>query len=178
MSINSPAITIYYRVIDNITDEEIEGYQLLKKNSSLTFGKVNGLYGGESPFVVEFDIWNNEPAFHSNMYLEDVSDAINCNFTAWDNDELKTYESIQDEATRQPYIRARCTTKEYGEFKAIGGVRSLTKDQLYGSLIDTSGILLGNSGGDHMKIQTKISVPHYTDPSFKSFVFEFRYDYI
>lgn len=178
MSLDAPAITMYYRTIDNATNQEIEGYKLIGSKSNFHFGQINGLYGGESSIVVEFDIWNNEPALYGGMHTKQVSDAVNCRFTAWDNEELKSSQNIQDKHTKTPYIRARCVTQEYPDFKAVAGLRSLMSDDLYGSITNDSGVLLGVPGGDHMIIQTKITLPHYTDPSFKSFVFEFSYDYI
>lgn len=178
MEINPPRITIYSRVLDNITGDEIEGYTLINRNSHFNYGKINGVSGGESPVVIEFDIWNNESAIMGGLSVPKVLDAVNCKFTAWDDISLKSSKNIQDSKTYTPYVNARCVTQNFTEYQPIGGVRYLPSEKIYNSVSLTPGFISGQSGGDHIKIQTKIVIPKYNQPEYKNFVFEFTYDYV
>ena len=178
MNIDPPRVTIYSRTLSNITGEEIEGYNLVNKNSHFHFGRINGISGGESSAVVEFDIWNNEPAIMGGLSVPSVSDAVNCRFTAWDDGTLISSKEIQDPKTYTPYVYARCVTQNFNDFQPIGGVRYLPSEKIYNSVSSTPGFISGQSGGDHIKIQTKIVVPENSQANYKNFVFEFTYDYI
>jgi hypothetical protein len=177
MHIDTPAITVYYRTIDNVTHEEVDGYKLLNSKSHFHYGKISGIDGGESQFIVELDIWNNESAFYGGMQTYDVLDATSCKFSAWDNENLNSSMSIRNPVDNRPYVMARCVTRDFSDFKAIAGRVSLASENLYGTINSESGILSGQHGGDHMKIQTKISIPSNTLSSFKNFVFDFSYNY-
>jgi hypothetical protein len=54
----------------------------------------------------------------------------------------------------------------------------LEPNNIYGTVLANAGMLSGQHGGDHIKIQTKVSIPPNTQPNFKSFVFEFSYEYV
>jgi hypothetical protein len=178
MELNPPLITVYYRTIDNITNKEIDGYTLLTNHSNLNFGKIGGIDGGESPYVVELDIWNNEPSFYGGVYTADVADAIDCKFTAWDNEKLNSTMSIKNLLDNKSYILARCVSKGFPEFKYIAGNAGLTSFNLSGSDNNNVSTISGQHGGDHMKIQTKIFIPPQTKASSINFVFNFNYNYV
>ncbi|MNB89786.1 hypothetical protein D3C75_368320 [compost metagenome] len=178
MSINHPMITLYSRAIDNITNQEIEGLQIVNRNSNFNFGKINGISGGESPVIIEFDIWNNESNIFAGISVPSAADATNCRFTVWDDANCTSSVNVQDPQTYTPYVRARCISQEKNDFQPIAGVRYLPAEKIFGTVSSTPGLLSGQSGGDHIKIQTKIVIPQYHVPSFKNFVFEFSYDYI
>ena len=178
MILNPPDITVYFRTIDNITEKEIDGYKFLSNKSDFNYGTISGRDGGESRFVVELDIWNNEPAFYGGMYTHDILDAVDCKFKAWDNQNLNSSFTIRNKIDNKSYILARCVTRDFADFKAIAGNVCLASENLYGTIYETPGSLSGQHGGDHAKIQTKIAIPANTVPSFKSFVFEFSYKYV
>lgn len=178
MELSPPRVTIYSRTLDNITNDELEGYTLINRNSHFHFGKINGISGGESSIVVEFDIWNNEPAIMGGLSFPKVSDAVNCRFTAWDDESLTSSKSIQDSKTYTPYVNARCVTQSFDEFQPIGGARYFPSEKIFNSVSSTPGFISGQSGGDHIKIQTKIIVPKYHEAVYKNFVFEFTYNYV
>lgn len=183
MAFSAPTITIYSRVIDNITKEEISGFQPVNSKSKFGFGAINGISGGESPVIIEFDIWNNEPAFGGGFSAVTTEDAVNCKFTAWDSNECISSSKISAPSDvdihRTPYIRSRCVTIDnHTQFVPIGGARYLPAGEMINSVNNSSGILLGQPGGDHMKIQTKIVIPRNTTNGVNNFVFEFSYDYV
>ena len=178
MRTQPPAITIYHRTIDNVTGQEIDEYKLIGKRSNFHYGTLSGIDGGESEYVVEIDVWNNEPALYGGMFTADISSANNCTFKAWDNENLNSSYKIRNLVDNKSYVVARCVTRDFPDFKPICGNVSLAPDNLYGTVLADSGVLSGQHGGDHMKIQTKISVPPNTFPGFKSFVFEFSYEYV
>lgn len=177
----APRITIYYRVLDNSTQNEIRETNFLDSKDTLLFGDINGIQGGESPYIIEFDIWNNEPDFNGLSGMSVVSDAINCRFTAWD-DETQTSTMLINE-NGVYLIHARCVTKDYNSnFKPIGGPNQLF--DIYGNVDFTKGELKGIIGGEHTKIQTKIVIPdssligYQLSPGERHFVFSFSYDYM
>ena len=175
---NPPRITMYSRVLDNITMKEIESYKLVTPRSNFHFGRINGLYGGESSYVVEFDIWNNEMAFDSFDMAITVSDAINCTFSAWDNQSFRTANFIKSEDTLTPYVQARCVTPHYQDFQPIAGTLCFPSEKLFGFISTTPGLLKGQPGGDHFVVQTKIVLPSGVSPSVNNFVFGFQYNFI
>jgi hypothetical protein len=174
----APLITGYKRLIDNATGDEIESYKMINYRSHFNFGKINGVMGGESSVIIEFDIWNNEPSFDGYMTATTVPDAINCSFTAWDNQLANSKVNIKDSSTGVSYIRARCLNVPRSNFEEILGDKKLENDNFLGSIKNSPGILSGQPGGDHSIIQTKIVLPLNTSPSIKEFVFAFSYDYV
>lgn len=179
----APQVTIYARLLDNISKEEISGFQPVNRRSNFGFGVINGISGGESPVIVEFDIWNNEPAITGGLTAIAVSDAINCSFTAWDSEKCNSSEGIiaptDSDSKRTPYVHARCVSvNNHSKFYPIAGARTLPPSELINSVSNDSGTLSGVAGGDHIKVQTKIVIPRYTTSGINNFVFEFKYDYL
>lgn len=186
VSNEAPRITIYARVISNIDNSQLQGFSDARyKKGNYSFGSVNGLTGGESSNIVEFDIWNNEPAFSAGGLAENNADAINCKFSAWDSSALANSNSIKHNGDPF-YVRARNTTGgDYSKsFVAIAGARGL---QTYDNqLVEFAGnetlTLSGQAGGSHIEIQTKIVVPAPENNPIgdvnKKFVFAFQYDYV
>lgn len=179
-----PRMTYYARVIDNISGEEVLGFTDAARNNTWYYGKCNGLSGGESEFVVEFDIWNNEPAFEAHTGDIIVADANNCKLTVWGdencapvNTALFNLRTIATGNKYIPFMYVRCDTHGYnGDFKGIKNYDMLTN--ITGNVRPNDiGIIHGN--GDHTRIQTKIILPensNLVDQRY-SFVFAFYYDY-
>ncbi|MDF2533970.1 MAG: hypothetical protein K0R18_127 [Bacillales bacterium] len=181
-TIEAPRIMIYARVLNNIDNSQIEGYSDIRdKKGSFDFGTINGITGGESSSVVEFDIWNNEPAFSSGMLAEINADATDCVFTAWDNSNCNSVQGITGIDNRY-FIRARSLAdNDYAKaFTPIGGDGS---NYFKNSVTPESGplelgTLSGRAGGDRVKIQTKIFIPAATGLLVrKTFVFGFHYNF-
>jgi hypothetical protein len=174
-----PKITYYARVLDNITNEQVLGFTDLTKSSTWYYGKCDGLNGGESEYVVEFDIWNNEAELANTGGYVDCGDATNCRLTVW-ADKNRTIQSPLFNLSN-PFMYARCTSFNYNEpFKGIKGQTSVL-DSITGNMnrtsIDSRGFILGK--GDHALVQTKIILPKDSQLETQrySFVFEFMYDY-
>jgi hypothetical protein len=179
MLLEAPRITVYYRILSNITGQQIHDFADTHENTNINFGYINGLTGGESSAVVEFDIWNNEIAFTAGTMAESVSDAINCKFTAWDNAACVSTVNIKD-SNNISYVKARNMVKGHLEpFKEIAGPQCLTGEDMIGNVSELAlSTLSGRPGGDHTKIQSKIVIPAGTEPKMNNFVFSFQYDFI
>lgn len=183
-----PRITIYARILNNLNDEQIEGYvDIRRKKGNFNFGSINGITGGESSNIVEFDIWNNEPAWSAGMLAEIAQDATNCKFTAWDNDSCRSDDSLTAiDGTYFTHARDISDGNYRKPFVGIGGPRGLQvhKGQMVNDPSTDKAVLSGQAGGDHFKIQTKIVVPSLTDVDQnlgyvkKNFVFAFHYDFV
>ena len=61
-----PLITIYSRLKDNVTGEILTDWDEYD-NSNWYYGYCLSNYGGESAYVVELDIWNNESNWNSSQ---------------------------------------------------------------------------------------------------------------
>lgn len=179
----APRITYYARVIDNITREEIVGFTDASKSNTWYYGRCNGLLGGESEYIVEFDIWNNEPAFeaHTGDVDNDVADAINCRLTVWPDSDCVIKDNLLFDVNPS-FMKARCDTFGYSDdFQYIKGglmLRNITGNVRPGTKENPTGKIL--SSNDHARIQTKIVLPANTNlPSDRfGFVFAFYYDFI
>lgn len=175
-----PLITIYSRILSNENNTQIEGYSPVW-SKELNYGSINGITGGESSYVIEFDIWNNEPAYSGGMLPVQLQDAVNCEFSVWDNESCTTYSSlIDDNSTNEfkSYIRARNVSQDIkSDFVPIlGPISNLKNENMIGSL-NKEGTLSGTEGGDHMVIQTKIVVSPQNEKTSKGLFFSFKYSY-
>lgn len=143
---NFPFITCYTRLLDrrDLTpvSEYIDG---LKFKDDLTLGKIKNLKG-ISQYIIEFDIWNNEPDVSGGFTQQLFNDAKDCNITIHninrDNNGL--------------------------EFKIRNIVNGMEKFQIYedkfpvcGNVTKQQGILKGN--GDHCVIQVAVEMKNRVD---------------
>lgn len=152
----SPRITIYGKVLDNKDQTMVRDYNDWRQNQIWHYGNVNGSRGGESSYIIEFDIWNNEPAFNTLSGKEAVLDAKNIQLSVW-SDETKT-SSVGLNHGGIGFVNARCVTKNNKtSFQPIFGVVAF--DEIYGNVAKKKGTLSGQLGGDHTIIQTKIVIP-------------------
>lgn len=177
-----PRITYYARVINNINGQELVGFTDAAKNNTWYYGSCNGLEGGESEYIVEFDIWNNEPAFEANTREVIVPNVTNCKFTVWpDENCIPTFDQLFNltNNTQQyiPFMYAKCDT--FGYRSDFTGIRYNT--MLEGITGNVNPNLIGTlqGCGDHARIQTKIILPQASqlENARYAFVFAFYYDY-
>lgn len=177
----APRITVYYRILDNIDETPITEYRFFDSTArtTLNYGHINPKKGGESPYIIEFDIWNNEPAFSAGMLPDRVKDAKRCSFEVWDDPNLKTTNNLIKNG--DIFVHARCITENKNSpWVPIAGAYSyLNRMHIVGN-VDKSiiGVLSGQPGGDHTIIQTKLKIPANAgyDDNF-NFTFNFEYDY-
>ena len=168
-----PLMTYYMKVIDNISGEEIMRYDYVGKKNICYYGKCNAKEGGESEFIIEFDIWNNEPAFNAGAYDYKCQDAKNCRLTIWPNKNCSIDSTNKLFNVQQSFMYARCLTfgpKEFKPIKYHNGVN------VVGNVNPNIDSIKGC--GDHAKVQTKIILPKNSDiPSDRyNFNFSFFYD--
>lgn len=152
----SPRITLYGKILDNKDQTLIRNYQEWKSNQIWHYGSVNGVKGGESSYVIEFDIWNNEPAFNGLSGKETVLDAENVRLSVWDDESLTS--SINLSYAGIGFVNARCITNDLkADYDHIFGAKGFY--EIYGNVGKERGILSGQLGGDHAVLQTKIVIP-------------------
>jgi len=176
-----PRITYYARVIDNVNGVEILSFADAVRNNTWYYGRCNGLTGGESEYIVEFDIWNNEPAFEAHTGEVVVSNATNCKLTVWPNENcVPTSDllfNLRNSNGYIPFMFARCDTHGYkGDYTGIRNNLMLTG--ITGNVNpNLTGTIQGI--GDHARVQTKIILPENSQLSAQryGFVFAFYYDY-
>ena len=170
-----PLITYYARVIDNLTGEEI--FKTTEASKNLWYyGNCNGLQGGESQYIVEFDIWNNEAAYNAGTYDTHCLNAINCKFSVWPDANLTMQNSNPLFILTQPFMFVRCISNGYDTpFVPIKYNMKLT-NIVGNNNPNLVGTLQGN--GDHTKIQTKLILQPNTNLEIikYNFVTNFEYD--
>lgn len=175
----SPKITMYGRIISNADQTPLREYKEWRNNQIWHYGDINGIKGGESPYVIEFDIWNNEPAFNGLSGKQAVADAENCTLTVWDTIDCTSTLNINHNGVG--FMNARCVTNDLNaEFQSISGVDDF-KDIVGNVNSSKTGVLHGKLGGDHTVIQTKIIIPELNgaiSPGDVNFVFQFGYEYV
>lgn len=161
-----PRMTYYTRVIDNVDGHQVFGYASTAKNKKLYYGKVDGLRGGESEYIVEFDIWNNEPAWDGGTPILVVQNAVNCRLTI---------DIPPESRDLSPFLYARCTTLDpEGSFNDLSmGRRTFTA--VRGNVSDELGTILGTS--DHATIQTKIKLRKNSTVKYSQYQFALNFEY-
>ena len=170
----APKMTYYARILNNLTGEHITEWATYE-TSIWYYGKCNSTFGGESEYIVEFDIWNNEPAFNAGMYDEHNADAKNCRFGVIPNNQDKSMDLFK---IGSPFLYGRCvTSNKENKFEPIINGRELKN--ITGNINpELYGIVQGKS--DHTIIQTKINIDKndvLTSDTRYSFNMVFTYDY-
>ena len=182
---DAPRMTYYARIIDNLDDSQITGFKDTKLNSNWNYGQCDGLIGGESQYIVEFDIWNNEPAFNAGTYDVAVQNAINCKLSVLPNGSIldPTSDLAKLFNLSNPFVYARCTTFSYTE-TWVGikindnPILSQYLEEITGNVSPlVKGTILGDA--DHAIVQTKIILPANSniDANRYNFNLVFYYDY-
>lgn len=163
-----PRMTYYTRLLDNVDGHQLLGWASTSMNKKIYYGKCNGLKGGESEYVVEFDIWNNEPAWDGGTPQTIAQNATNCRLEI---------EIPPESRNLSPFLYARCTTLDVkSDFKDISMSHKEFKE-IQGNASDEYGTILGVS--DHATIQTKIKLRENSliKQSQYSFNLNFLYNY-
>lgn len=70
-------MTYYVRIRSNLTGQILTNWKFFDA-SIWYYGKINAIHGGESEYIVELDIWNNEPSFNAGDYNTRNKDAYSC----------------------------------------------------------------------------------------------------
>lgn len=152
--LEAPKITYYARVKSNLTGQLITNWQFYDA-SVWSYGKCNYIHGGESDYIIELDIWNNEPAFNPGTYDYHNKNAIDCKLLVepMSNDEGQ----LELFKLGFPFLYGRCYTNRYrDEWQPITISKPLTK--IYGNTNSAdTGIIYGSA--DHTILQTKIIMP-------------------
>lgn len=163
-----PRMTYYTRMIDNADGHQILGFTSTVRNKKIYYGRANGLLGGESEYIIEYDIWNNEPGCDGGTPQTIAQNASNCRL------KITIPPASRD---IQPFLYARCITLDpKSEFKAISLSDREFKD-IQGNSSDVYGTILGVT--DHATIQTKIKLkPNSNIKNHQySFTLDFLYNY-
>lgn len=156
-NMEAPKMTYYARVRSNLTGQVMTNWQFYD-TSIWYYGRCNSLEGGESDYIIEFDIWNNEPGFNAGTYDVHNKNALSCKLSI---------EPINNNAGQLelfklgfPFLQGRCATnREREEWQSITISNPLTK--IYGNVQSSQrGVLFGNA--DHTILQTKIVMPANT----------------
>lgn len=169
-----PLITYYAKVIDNLSDKDITSYKNAMDNDFTWYYGTCNVNGGESQYIVQFDIWNNEPAFNHRGFDKRCADAYNVYMSF----EIKSAE-VNDEGyifelKHTPFVKYRMLLDNYDtEWQYVQD-----KIQLIGNVNPQSKKLLGE--GDHCIVQTKIVLPSNLNfnPNRYHFTVNLSYDYI
>lgn len=150
-----PRITYYAKVIDNLTGKDITNYKNAMDNDLWYYGKINSNLGGESQFIVEFDIWNNEPSFNHRTFDVKCKDAKNMKLGIEVKKPNVNDDDFENDLYNVPFFYARSLTNGYDEeYKLID---SRNKLSIVGNLDPSKNILSG--AGDHCIVQTKLIIP-------------------
>ena len=160
-----PRMTYYSRVLDNVDGHVLLSWASTSQNKKIYYGRCNGMIGGESEFMVEFDIWNNEPAWDGGTPQMIAQNAANCRLRITIPPESRDL---------NPFFYARCITYDLNsEFQAVDMAHRELKD-IQGNASDEYGSILGVS--DHATIQTKIKLKK--DSLVKQPTYQFTLDFV
>lgn len=162
-----PIMTYYTKLLDNATGEQIFGYASTAKNKQLYYGKVNGFNGGESQYIIEFDIWNNEPALYAGGPITTVQDATNTKL------EIQIPPNSRD---LNPFFYARCTTNDPQSAFQTLSMSNKTFTAIKGNCSQSLGTILGTS--DHATIQTKIKLKPNSNVKYHQYAFALKFSYV
>lgn len=150
----APKITYYARVKSNLSGQVITNWQFYDA-SIWYYGKCNSTEGGESEYIIEFDIWNNEPAWKAGDYDVHNKDAVACKLSV---EPINNQEGQLELFKILPaFLYGRCYTNNIREeWQPITISEPLTN--IYGNVRSSHrGVLFGNA--DHTILQTKIIIP-------------------
>lgn len=155
-----PLITYYAKVVDNLSNKDITEYKnAMDDDFTWYYGKVSHL-SGESQYIVQFDIWNNEPAFNHRFYDKHCKNARNIKFGIgfYKEDLKKDNDYDGDNLATIPFLYARIYNEDYqSDWQPITMGRKI---ELISNTTNDKGILYGHS--DHCIIQTKLILPNTT----------------
>ena len=166
----APKMTYYVRIRSNLTNQILTNWKFFDA-SLWYYGKINTNFGGESEYIVELDIWNNEPAFNAGDFNTRNKDAYNCKLGI---------EPLSDDLTLfkidPAFLYGRCcSTHKLEEWTPISLNEPLT--HIYGTNNPNNiGVLIGNA--DHCLIQTKLILPKMDLQSHQRYPFKLTFHYL
>ena len=163
----TPRMTYYTRVVDNLTGEQVMGWVSTARNKDIFYGNVDAEAGGESDYIIEYDIHNNETyAWDANGPTYTCMDAINC----------ALYIEMTSECRNLcPFFYARCITLHpEAEWEAITAQHPKFTN-IQGLCSPDFGVILGS--GDHAIIQTKIRLKRGSSICLDQYGFMLRFSY-
>ena len=169
----APKITYYVRLRSNLNGQILTNWQPYD-NAIWYYGVCNSLNGGESDYIVELDIWNNEPGFNAGGYAYHNQNATSCQLSIEPVDNSTANLALFKLGF--PYIYGRCFSTNIREnWESITINKPLTK--LYGTVQSkVNGVLIGYA--DHMILQTKIIMPPNTTlENYKRYPFNLVFSY-
>jgi len=162
-----PRMTYYTRVVDNQTGEQVFPWLSTSRNKNIFYGCVDAINGGESDFIVEYDIYNNEPyAWDGQGASLTAMNAVECNLYIDFSSECRNIGN---------FFYCRCVTYDpHAEWEAITPAHpKYTKIQ--GAASPDFGTILGV--GDHAVIQTKLMLKKNTTICKEMYNFQLRFSY-
>ena len=144
-----PFITCYARMLDRVTLKPFTEFEdALNKTKVWDFGIIHNNLKSYSQYIIEFDIWNNEPSVSGGMTQMTFNDAKNCKVSIWENSNKIISDNI---IFKIPCIQIKNSNDNDNEkFNSI--VAGVEFNEIHGNIdSDKIGILHGN--GDHTKFQ-------------------------
>ncbi len=162
-----PRMTYYTRMIDNITGDCVLSWVSTSRVKDIFYGDVDGMNGGESEYIVEYDIHNNETyAWNGGGPEVTCMDAENC----------KLYVEIPGECRNLcPFLYVRCITyNPEAEWEALD-CQHPEFSTIQGMCSPDFGTILGT--GDHAIIQTKIKLKKGSNICKLQYNFQLRFTY-
>lgn len=137
-----PFITCYARIVDRIDMiAQSEFKDALTYENKWNLGKVKYM-GGLSQYVIEFDIWNNEPDVSAGFTQKIFNDAKDCSVSIFN----------RNKDNNGLIFKIRNVTEDYSnEF-----INVYDNFQIYGNVTKIPGVLKGN--GDHCVFQIAVDL--------------------
>jgi hypothetical protein len=146
-----PFITCYARILDRITLNPVTEFIDTLNNDQIWDLGVIYKQGGYSQYIIEFDIWNNEPVVSNGLTQVYYDNAENCNVSIWKDEEMKHYFPYKLIQIRNSTLDNSSTFENIIEHDRFYNI--------YGNVNSTNMQTL-NGLGDHTKFQIGIELPN------------------
>lgn len=137
-----PFITCYGRLLNKIKDDTpVKFEDALTKKERWELGKVK-YSGGITPYIIELDIWNNEPDVSGGHTQRIFNDAKDCSIRIRQKDKITRGLNF--------YIRDSLQDDEFKKYKSCQSYK------VRGNVTNVPGLLKGN--GDHCTVQIYVEM--------------------
>lgn len=167
MNNSFPFVTCYARILDRITLRPLTEFKdTLKQESIWDLGIIHSDAGGYSQYLIEFDIWNNEPDVSGGMTQQIFDDAENCKITIYTK-----FNQILN--PKIPIFQIRNSLFEKQVFVDIADNDNF---DIYGN-VDKNKIGNLNGIGDHTMFQIGIKIPEGLNLINENIDFEVCFEY-
>lgn len=156
-----PFVTCYARILDRITLNPLTEFQdALDEEKVWDLGKIY-YKGGYSQYIIEFDIWNNEPVVSNGFTQLRFDNAEKCNISFWKDSSMSNTDESIFSTFCVPFIQLRNSTfNNKDEF--TNSIEQFNYENVYGNHNRNSkNILYGI--GDHIKFQIGIKLPELNE---------------